>query len=496
MGTLRIVRKSLLVLPLLLALAVVPTVQAGRVDERTNRPSMEWNGSDDFQSANGAFSTGSRLFYAGPQWLLDALPGSKRAKSRYVVDRAGDPADSYTAYNAYVGTLPDAFDVGLFNNIPSFVGPSAPKTSTVTVAAVGSIYNYNGVINSLWSDDATWGPTVEGYPSVQGDVAVNVLSVSTNVFQDVAGGVTVGTIDHNPTSAANAGPGVTWRITTSNPITMDEDGAGAGSAHISISQTLKINSLTIDGNSGLILADNLIITNANPNGGIINIATPISEVPSGNHSVTVVGPGTTIFSGSNTYQGGTTVSSGTLLVQNSSGSGTGGGAVQVNNGGTLGGGGFINGEAVTVGDGGIITAGTNGAIPANAVTAIGTLTLTVPALNFGSGSFFQVDIGGTTADRLTLLGTGAFNITAGATINFTELSTLMASSYTLATYGSWNGTEFLDPTVPDGYELIYGANSLNLVLVPEPSTWIGGALVLAAIGFTQRRRFTRRFARL
>jgi PEP-CTERM motif len=165
--------------------------------------------------------------------------------------------------------------------------------------------------------------------------------------------------------------------------------------------------------------------------------------------------------------------------------------VQVNNGGTLGGSGFIVGGDVTINNGGRITGGTNG--------AIGTLTLTVPALNFGSGSIFQVDIGGTAADRLTLLGTGtlgAFNITTGATINFTQLSGLTANSYTLATYGSWNGTEFLEPNVPNGYDLIYGTNSLTLVAIPEPSTWIGAGLALAALGFTQRRRFMRRFARL
>jgi hypothetical protein len=34
----------------------------------------------------------------------------------------------------------------------------------------------------------------------------------------------------------------------------------------------------------------------------------------------------------------------------------------------------------------------------------------------------------------------------------------------------------------------------TLVPVPEPSTWIGGALALAAIGYTQRKRFVKRLA--
>ncbi len=45
--------------------------------------------------------------------------------------------------------------------------------------------------------------------------------------------------------------------------------------------------------------------------------------------------------------------------------------------------------------------------------------------------------------------------------------------------------------IPSNYELVYGSNTLSLVLVPVPesSTWIGAALALAAIAFTQRKKF-------
>jgi hypothetical protein len=146
----------------------------------------------------------------------------------------------------------------------------APNAPTATA------YFFSGALDSLWSADATWGPTTSGFPNAQGDVALNLLSVSSNVFQDVGGGVTVGTIDHHPTSALNAGPGVNWLITTNNPITLNQDGAGLDTARISNTQTVKINSLTFDGPGGLILADNLEITNLNALGGVINIATNIS----------------------------------------------------------------------------------------------------------------------------------------------------------------------------------------------------------------------------
>jgi hypothetical protein len=38
----------------------------------------------------------------------------------------------------------------------------------------------------------------------------------------------------------------------------------------------------------------------------------------------------------------------------------------------------------------------------------------------------------------------------------------------------------------DGNDIV-----LTAIAVPEPGTWIGGALALAALGYTQRRRFVR-----
>jgi hypothetical protein len=60
-------------------------------------------------------------------------------------------------------------------------------------------------------------------------------------------------------------------------------------------------------------------------------------------------------------------------------------------------------------------------------------------------------------------------------------------NYVLATYGSVIG-QFDLTNIPANYELVYGSNILSLVLVPEPATWIGAALALSAIGFTQRKK--------
>jgi PEP-CTERM motif len=58
----------------------------------------------------------------------------------------------------------------------------------------------------------------------------------------------------------------------------------------------------------------------------------------------------------------------------------------------------------------------------------------------------------------------------------------------LANYQFYNdaGTAF----AVGGTIIVYG-NEFELVPVPEPSTWVGGALALSALGFMQRRRLAR-----
>lgn len=475
-----------MVLPLALSLFVSPVGHAG-----------DWNDESRTFALLGdeiSFSSELRSFYAGPAWLTNALPGSNPVRSRYVLDRAGDPAESTGAYNGYTRTLPDVFDLNLFNNILPFRGPSAGKLSQVAAPNVATIYDYTGVIDSLWNDDSTWGPSVSGYPSVQGDVGVNLLSVSTNVFQNVVGGVIVGTIDHNPTSAAHAGPGVTWQITTTNPIIMDEDGAGAGSARISNTQTVKINSLTIDGSGGLILADNLIITNANPNGGVINIATSISGT---GKNVTIVGPGSTLFNQDNTFSGTTTINSGTLVLNvNDSLGGT--SSVTVNATGTLLFGGtnattdrLRDDAGITLDGGTLNTAGLSEYTAGSVLPGMGALTL---------NSTSTIDLGALSSI-----------IAFADSSDETWVGTLRIVNWT-GTIGAGNGTDQvyfgtdamgLDPSQLDQILFFSDADGLNflgtatilstgeVVPVPEPATWIGGALALAALGFTQRRRLRR-----
>src|SRR5687768_9472627 len=122
MNTFRTFQRSVAILPLFLTFTLSPSVH-GLTPE-------------DARITNHAFSSGSELFY-GPRWLANALPGSRRAFSRYSLDRAGDVVESTRRHHEDVGILRDAFDVTLFDNMADILwatyrspSPAAPTANT------------------------------------------------------------------------------------------------------------------------------------------------------------------------------------------------------------------------------------------------------------------------------------------------------------------------------------------------------------------------------
>ena len=213
------------------------------------------------------------------------------------------------------------------------------------------------------------------------------------------------------------------------------------------------------------------------------------------HAINIVktGSGTQTFSGANTYAGTTAVNAGTLFANNSTGSATGTGAVTVTGSGTiLGGTGFIGGT-VDVKTGAILEGGTG--------STGQTLTLS-NNLTLESGSIVELALGpglthstlARTAGNWSFASTQKFTfiLNPGTTTGFyNNIITGLASDP--GSEGSWTITNagFIATFSYDGGA---GPGNIDLTVtaVPEPSTWVAGGLALAAVLYTQRRRFTRR----
>ena len=230
--------------------------------------------------------------------------------------------------------------------------------------------------------------------------------------------------------------------------------------------------------SAVELAGNLALTTN------VNVALPgiaLLSAPGTTAGLTKSGAATLSIAGGSSYDGPTAVNAGTLLAMNSAGVATGTGAVAVNSGGTLGGTGAV-GET-TVNAGGQITGGdmgTTGALTLQSLTFAGT-----------SSSFatYVVDLTSSASDTLSILG----NLDLGGAFDRIQFQgTAGAASYEIATYrGSLAGTFDSVMNLPAGYTLQYDSGSINLVVVPEPGTWLAGAFALGSIAWLRRERIRR-----
>ncbi len=374
-------------------------------------------------------------------------------------------------------------------------------------AEVDANFSWVGGTAAGWNNPGNWSPSG---PPGPGDTAVfNQLFFSQ---PNLTTGVSVGTLWMTT--------GVVQNVTLSGPGTLNLTGLGMLGTGILVDNTnaftLTItapvsigNSQAWTNNSGNLFT---VSGNVNLNGSAVTVNgtgdTLISGNVSGMGSVSDLikdGSGTLTLTGTNIYAGGTAVNAGTLLVNNTAGSGTGTGAVAVTGSGTtLGGTGIISGPV-------IVAAGANIA-PGNggnntAILQTGALTLS-PTANF------RVDINGTTAgsgyDRIqvntggVLILNSNLVVTVGTTLSVGQTFTILNKVAAGAIVGTFagipqggtvtgsNGTVFsVSYTGGDGNDIVL---TVVAAPVPEPSTWIGGALAIAGLAFTQRRRLRKLIA--
>jgi autotransporter-associated beta strand protein len=221
----------------------------------------------------------------------------------------------------------------------------------------------------------------------------------------------------------------------------------------------------------------------------------------GTGNVNANNSGTVTFSGSNanTYTGSTTVTQGTLALNKDAGvNAIAGSSLVVNNSGSA------------------VQWGAN-----NQVNNTTTVTLNGGTLKLNGKSEGATGAGGVGIGALTLQANSIIDMSATSLIHFaaSNLQTWIVSAGSLQIW-NWSGT----PVTGGGTEeILFGTNALGLTVaqladfqfysgagtgaytpggvilstgeivpVPEPATWVGGALALTALILSQRRRFMRR----
>jgi autotransporter-associated beta strand protein len=389
------------------------------------------------------------------------------------------------------------------DNFGVFSAPASVKSvSVITRAASGSPITPNTIITTgtgtwnvdasgNWSDAGNWlgGNVPDGATTTANFAAVD-LSANRIVTLDVSR--TVGVLSVGDTNGSNSytiAPGAGASLTFDNggaTATLNQTSSSGGDTisaplflkgDLDISNSSATKPLTISGN---------LSSNAPTGGfqtlsfigGTVNVSGNITTGTSTQLSVDVRS-GLVTFTGANTYNGGTYVQGGTLLV-NGTNSNT--SFVQVTGSGTLGGTGTITTGIIYM-YGGHITGATD--------TTVGTLTLNttnlVMATNEGIGGTYIANLSGNTSDLLDI--SGILTLGSQTTLDIRGLGD-GTTTYILAEFASHSGTFQTAMGVPPGYTLVYNPTDIELVptAIPEPATWIGGALALGVMALRQRRR--------
>jgi autotransporter-associated beta strand protein len=371
---------------------------------------------------------------------------------------------------------------------------STITSSAGTLTLTGGITNGGNLLTFDGSGDTTVSTTkITGAGGLSKTGAGTLLLSAAN---DYTGGTTVssGLVLLNNSTALGSSSG---SLTVNGGI-VDLNGQNISVGNLTGSGGTIWNNGPNSGSSAVTLT----IGNGNTGGGTYaGLIQDNNGASTGTVAVTKTGTGTITLSGTNTYTGVTTVTGGQLFINGNSSAAT--GAVNVNSGGTTLGGSGTTGGAVTVASGSNLSPGPTG-VGSTAVFGTGALTL-------NGGSFFNVDLNGTTVgsgyDQVSVIGTVTLSLTSNLVVNvggalalgnkffitLNDGSDLVTGTFAQGgTVTANNGYVFLIDYLDNGDSGTVGNDiSLTLTAVPEPSTWIGAALALGAIGFTQLRKRSR-----
>lgn len=358
-----------------------------------------------------------------------------------------------------------------FGSSQSGVFTTGTITGKITLsgaAQIGSASSCLGVLDRLGAGDAIDNAGFDFTFTGAGSLKVNSPIVGAGSFtHNGSGDVTL--------TAANTYTGTTGWTTATGNLWLGDGGTGGSLSTSSV----------------------ITLSNANAKFGVNQSDTVTQGVDfsgsaiTGNGQFTQAGSGTTILNAANSYKGATNVNAGTLLINGNQSSAT--GALTVQSGATLGGTGTTGGSVSILG-GGYLAPGSSGA---GTLTTSGTFGLDSASilsfqLNAGDNA-----VGGGVNDLVTGVTNfftldGVLNISSlgGDWTNVADLTKWRLFNYTgtltdnTLTIGSRPETQPWQPMQID--TSIPG--QVNLVVVPEPSTYVLLSSVALAGLFVRRRR--------
>jgi autotransporter-associated beta strand protein len=419
-------------------------------------------------------------------------------------------AGSYTFANN-VATTSDVLNFGgaiTGGTTSSSVTLNLAGTNTGTNTISGAIGNggATGGVAVTKSGTGTWilsgttDNTYTGTTTVNGGI-LELAKTSTASVDAVSGDITIG--DGATTAGLDilrlAGSGGN-QIANTSILTFNGTGSNAGTFRMN-AQSETIGGISSIGGAGVIEngtsgTSTLTVSNSSSQ----SFSGIIRNGAAGTLALAKSGGGTQTLTGNNTYTGTTTVnaSGGTLeaAAAGALGSGTTGtSSVTVNSGGTLlvsnaASNDHINNNAgITLSGGTFRMNATSEGTTVAAGAGVGALTLTSssvidlagtnPSLHFAAsnGQSWSGTLSIWNWNGTLTTGNGVEQIAFGS-----NASGLTAAQLSQISFYSDAGTSFLGTAkfAPDF--------DGEIIPVPEPSTWIGAALALGAVGFTQRRR--------
>ena len=379
--------------------------------------------------------------------------------------------------------LPTAFFSG------DLVTRSVSQTGPVPTAPDGGPST-----TGIWISNApgNWGTSTNWQGGVipQGNTArarFDTLNITTNVTVTNEVARTIGEIDLGDTDGTNtyniAGSTITFENLFDGHGTirqMVNSGGDTISAPLLLNQDLDVtnssaNPLTLTGN----------ITSNGPTNtsttiaflaGEVNVTGNLSDGAGTALGVQVLN-GIVVLSGTNSYTRQTFVNGGTLLV-NGDNSATTSPVFVSGTGSVLGGTGKIGGDVFL--DAGTITGGTT--------TTVGTLTLLQDvfiASQEGGGGIYVANLSAATSDLLAI--SGQLFLGTNSTLNI-QGNADGFTTYILATFDSHSDVFQFVSGLPANYSLVYNPTDLELVPIPEPATWIGGAFAVGAMALWRARK--------